>query len=170
MRGVVLAFVATMTIAVAACSPTGGSDGQAAAPEGQAAVAATAPFDTSMPMKEFMAHVMQHTADGVWKWQGLEVDKTGERSFLPKNNADWEDAESAALTLAQTTNILLLPDRRLPDPAWDRAVVAVRTVALQAAEAAEQHDVAKFEAAGAALDPACDVCHAQFDKSAQQLR
>lgn len=124
-----------------------------------------APYRTALPLNEFMAHVMQHAGDGVWKWQGWIVDEKGERSLFPKNDAEWEEAESGALTLAEITNVLLVPGRRVAEPDWDKAVLAVRKVALQAAEAAEKKDADAFFAAGGALDEACDQCHVRYDPS-----
>jgi hypothetical protein len=115
-----------------------------------------------LPMKEFMGHVMQNGGEGIWRWQGFVNDEKGERSLFPKNDKDWEDAESGALTLAELTNLLLLPGRRIDDPKWDKAVADVRAVALKAAAAAEKHDQDGFFAVGGELDEVCDNCHKQF--------
>jgi hypothetical protein len=124
-----------------------------------------APYTTKLPLNEFMPHVMQYAGDGIWKRQGYIIDKNGERSLFPKNDEEWEDAESASLALAEMTNVLLIPGRRVPDPKWDAAVLEVRKVAMQAAAAAEKKDPNAFFEAGGALDEACDVCHVQFDPS-----
>lgn len=155
-----------MLLALAACSKPPVTAEQAAQPAQPApATSDDAPYDTTMPLKEFMPHVMQYAGDGIWKRQGWIIDATGEHSLFPKNDKEWEDAESGALTLAQVTNLLLLPGRRVPEPAWDHAVEEVRKVALQAAAAAEKKDADAFFKAGSALDEACDVCHIQYDPS-----
>jgi len=115
-----------------------------------------------LPMKEFMGHVMQNGGEGIWRWQGFINDEKGERSLFPKDDKEWEDAESGALTLAELTNVLLMPGRRIDDPKWDAAVAGVRAVALKAATAAEKHDKDAFFAVGGELDEACDECHKQF--------
>ncbi|WP_404711635.1 hypothetical protein [Sphingomonas sp. MMS24-J13] len=122
-----------------------------------------APYYLKLQLKEFMPHVMQYAGDGIWKRQGFITDKTGEHSLFPKNDREWEDAESAARTLAEVTNVLLIPGRRVPDPNWDKAVLEVRKVALQAADAAERKDQDAWFKAGSDLDEACNVCHKQFD-------
>jgi hypothetical protein len=173
-------ITAAMLLALAACSKPGGTSDKAEAgnpdagqmsPAEKAARAAAgktgddAPYDTKLPLNEFMPHVMQYAGDGIWKRQGYITDKNGERSLFPKNDQEWEDAESASLALAEMTNVLLIPGRRVPDPKWDAAVLAVRKVAMQAAAAAEKKDPDAFFEAGGALDEACDVCHVQFDPS-----
>jgi hypothetical protein len=178
MRVAALAVV----LALAACTDSAGSGEQTAAgnqvSEGNSAEAVapaelaakaapktgeTAPYYTDLPLKEFMPHVMQYAGDGVWKRQGYIVDEKGEHSLFPKNDEEWEDAESASLALAEMTNVLLIPGRRVPEPDWDKAVLEVRRVALQAAQAAEKKDPNAFFAAGGALDEACDVCHKRYD-------
>lgn len=178
---------AALLVAVAACSKPGGSaeqqtqnasadnatasadDAGPMIPAEKAARAAApgaadnAPYYLKLQLKEFMPHVMQYAGDGIWKRQGFITDKTGEHSLSPKNDKEWEDAESAARTLAEVTNVLLIPGRRVPDPNWDKAVLEVRKVALQAADAAERKDNDAWFKAGSDLDEACDVCHKQFD-------
>lgn len=121
------------------------------------------PPDTlNLPLKEVMAHVFQFSGTNIWKWQGYITDEKGERSLFPKTDEEWEEAESAGLTLAELTNILLLPGRRVDDPRWAKAVADVRAVALRAAKAAENKDEDAFFTAGGELDTACESCHLQF--------
>lgn len=121
------------------------------------------PPDTiNMPMKEIMAHVFQFSGTNIWKWQGYISDEKGERSLFPKTDEEWEQAESAGLTLAELTNVLLLPGRRVDDPKWAKAVADVRAIALRAAKAAEAHDEEAFFTAGGELDVACESCHLNF--------
>lgn len=162
-----LALSATMAL-LAGCGkadlPPNEAGANATGPKPHLAAASdAAPYDTHLPMNEFMVHVMQHAGDGVWKWQGYVLDKTGEHSLYPKNDAEWEEAESGAHSLAEATNLLLIPGRRIAEPGWDKAVIDVRKVALDAVKAAEQHDEAAFLAAGSALDEACDGCHVRYD-------
>jgi len=117
---------------------------------------------TRLPMKEFMGHVVQFTAAQVWKWQGSVTDMNGERDLRPKTEKDWEDAESAALSLAEVTNNLLLPGRVVDDPRWKESVAKVRDVAMREAAAAEKKDYDKYFEVGGELDGACESCHVNF--------
>lgn len=166
MKPVVTCWAATLLV-LSACNGAPQTDSSSAKPTPAAAASPAAgqspPYDTSLPMPELMAHVVQYAGDGVWKWQGEVLDKSGEHSLYPKNDAEWEEAESASLSLAEITNLLLLPGRRVDTPEWDEAVAAVRKVALDAARAAERQDKRAFLAAGSALNQACDTCHKRFD-------
>lgn len=151
-------------ILLAACG--GGHDAEKASRE-VASSAVTQRYSTELPMNELMAHVMQYSADGIWSHQGVIIDRDGEHSLFPKDDEEWEQAESASLTLAELTNVLLLPDRRMDGKQWGQSVDGVRKVALSAAKAAEKHDVTAFHAAGEALDAACEACHKIYSPGGQ---
>ena len=125
------------------------------------AIALPADF-AKLPMKEFMGHVMQFSADQVWKWQGYMSDAQGEHSLFPKTPEQWVEAESAAMSLAEMTNILLLPGRTVDDARWTKMVADVRAKALEAAKAAEKKDEDAFFLAGSDLYDACKACHVSF--------
>jgi hypothetical protein len=144
---------------LAGCSP---------APQKQQS--ASVPYDTSLPLKEFMAHAMQYAGDGIWKQQGTLRDATGDHSLFPQNAAQWEEAESASLALKEMTNVLLIPGRRIDEPQWDQAVLGVRAVAERAAKAAERHDKDAFFKAGGDLDEACEACHKRYDPTVAKVR
>jgi hypothetical protein len=116
----------------------------------------------NLPLKEFMAHVMQFAGQSVWKWQGTVTDAKGEHDLSPKTEDDWYEAESAALTLAEVTNLLMMPNRRVDDPRWDKSVALVRDVALREAAAAAKKDYKTYFEVGGELDGACESCHVHF--------
>jgi hypothetical protein len=150
-----------LLLALLGCSAPEAPNEQA--PKAAPTAGGTAPFDASLPMQELMNHVVQYSAQGVWERQGFVIDARGEHSLFPTNDEEWEKAESAALTLAEVTNTLLVPGRRVPEAEWDKAAAEVRKIAIQAAKAAEKHDKDAFFAAGEKLDAACDGCHARYD-------
>lgn len=150
-----------LLLALAGCGAPQASNGQA--PASPTATDGDAPFDASRPLQELMIHVVQYSADGIWERQGFVIDKDGEHSLFPKNDEEWHKAESAAQTLAEVTNTLLVPGRRIPEAEWDKAVIEVRKIAIEAAKAAEKQDKEAFFAAGSKLDAACDSCHARYD-------
>jgi hypothetical protein len=153
-----------LLLVLAACSGNEARNQQAAENTAVSQAAPDdAPYTAKLPLNGLMAHVMQYSAEGIWERQGTEIDATGEHSLFPKNTEDWEKAESAALTLVEVTNTLLVPGRRVREAEWDRAVEGVRKVAQEAAAAAEKQDKDAFFKAGEKLDAACDACHARYD-------
>jgi len=162
--GMRMIFGALLLGLLAGCAKSPSTAAQATVPA-RVEGGADAPFYTKLPLAEFMGHVMQYAGDGIWKRQGYIADRSGTRSLFPKNDEEWEEAESGARTLAEITNVLLIPGRRVPDPRWDEAALGVRQVALQAADAAERKNPDAWFKAGGDLDEACDACHEKFDPS-----
>jgi hypothetical protein len=166
MRATGALLTAMLLLSTAACTSKDAgneSNGAAAVAYSDDGTAIALPADLAKePMLEFMNHVMQFSAEQVWKWQGYVTDEKGERSLFPKTDDEWLQAENAALTLADLTNILLLPGRTVDDPRWAKFVADVRVRALEAAQAAEKKDEDALFLAGSDLYEACKACHVQF--------
>jgi hypothetical protein len=159
-RGAASCAILVLALTSCARSPQAGSVPERTTSATSAGDNAT--YDTSLPLKEFMGHVMQHAGDGIWARQGTIIDERGEHDLFPKNDREWENAESASLLLAELTNVLLLPGRRIDEPQWTQAAARVRAVARRAAAAAENKDRDAFFAAGGELDAACESCHVRY--------
>lgn len=124
-----------------------------------------APYLTDLPMRPWMQRVMQTAADNVWAWQGYVSDEKGFRDLFPKNDEEWKKAENASLLLADVTNNVLIPGRRIDEPEWDKAALNVRAIALKAAAAANRKDQAGYEKATGQLYDACQACHVRYDEN-----
>lgn len=125
------------------------------------AAAANGPASGERPLKEFMAHVLQRNATQLWAWSAYVSDEHGDRYTSPANEAQWEDAESDALTVAELARSLMSDDRRL-DGDWDRYAGALREAAEESASAAEHHNLEALVAAGNTLADRCTACHLHY--------
>lgn len=130
-----------------------------AATVGASAAKDATPYYTDLPLKQFMADVMSFGANEIWKRQGYISDAKGLRSLNPQNDEEWKAAENASLSLAELTNVLLIPGRRVEAQPWTDSVAEVRKIALKLAETARKKDEEAFMAAGAELNEACYACH-----------
>ena len=123
-----LSAALAMAFAIAACSPNSDDTPSVAtgAPVEGMGGATLADFKTDTNMKDLMAHVIDFSAFGVWHNQGWLIDADGMHELFPTDEAGWVAAESAAFTLAEASNALLLPGRPLapheplgaPPPPW----------------------------------------------------
>lgn len=150
--GVIAACVFAMSLCAAGCT----------AEQHEPAAAMTAAAGTAadeLPLQEFMGHVVAHAAQDLWNWQGWVTDAGGEHSQFPQNDAEWEEAESAALVLGELMTLLLQPGRRVNVPEWEGSTLMVRRLAREAAQAAQRHDETAFFELGTQINEACDVCH-----------
>lgn len=155
-----------LALAMAACSPN--SETVSTAPAGSTpgegmGGATLADFKTDTNMKDLMAHVIDFSAFGVWHNQGWLIDADGMHELFPTDEAGWVAAESAAFTLAEASNALLLPGRPPDD---DRRWVDWANQLYKAAKDAQAKALAKdkqgfFDAGGEMYD-ACVACHNHY--------
>jgi len=153
-----LAACGQNTNAPAASTPTGA----AVSPTSMGA-ATMADFKTALPVKELMGHVIDYNAFGVWHNQGWLIDKDGTHELFPTDEAGWLAAESAAISLAEASNSLLLPGRPQDDDRrWVDNAHMLYDAAMKAQAAAEKKDKQAFFDAGGEMYDACVTCHAHY--------
>jgi hypothetical protein len=142
---------------LAACSPD-------ATPSSTSAAAPSAgDYRTAIPMKELMAHVIDNAADGVWLNQGWILFYTHTEELFPTTDEGWMRTSNAAVTLAEASNLLLLPGRPPDDhPRWVEASHQLYDAAMRAHEAAEVRDKEAFFKAGSDIYEACTSCHSRY--------
>lgn len=152
-------------LALAACSP---SEAPSKAPAGMKAGegmggATLADFKTGTELKDLMAHVVDYASFGVWDRQGWLIDKDGIHELFPTNDYEWTQAESAAFTLAEVSNALLLPGRpRDEDRRWVDYAHELYDAAKKAQAAALARDKQGFFDAGGDIYLACVSCHNHY--------
>lgn len=153
----IITFAACAAL-LAACSQ------QKTAPKTEAAGAAgAAKFNTSLPMDEFMGHVVDPASFVYWKGSGTEVTAKGSRDLSPTTEEGWEALESAAATLIEAGNMMQLPGRaRAPEADWYKHAQELTARAVVAKAAAEKHDKEAVFKAGAALYEECTACHEEY--------
>lgn len=120
------------------------------------------PASAPLPLPELMGHVMQRNAVQLWAWTATETDASGTRSGEPRDAAQWDDAESDALTLRQLAQVLKAPPYDPGDPRWARLAADLEAAASASADAAERKDPAALVRAGEAINDRCVACHLVF--------
>src|SRR5436190_19565117 len=120
-------------------------------------------YDTATyPMKELMGHVVDFGAWAVWHAQGTYIDATGEHSNVPTTEEGWIQAESGAITVAQTANLLKLPGYRRDDEDWIKFADALHDRAIDAQKAIQKQDAKAMFQTGGDLYQVCVDCHAKY--------
>lgn len=152
-----------VAFALAACSPS--SETAPTAPvDGKSMGAATvADLRTDTHMLDLMNHVIDYNAWNVWTAQGWIIDKDGVHELFPTDEAGWNAAESAAFTLAESANALLMPGRpRSGDRDWVEFSHMLYDAAKKAQEMALARDKQAFFDAGGEIYMACTSCHNRY--------
>ncbi len=154
-----------LAFAMAACSDN--SAGVSAAPSGKPVEgmggATVADFKTDTNMLDLMAHVIDYNAWAVWTAQGWIIDAGGIHELFPTTDAGWDAAESAAFTLAETSNLLLLPGRpRDEERYWVDYAHQLYDASKKAQAMALARDKQGFFDAGGEIYQACVACHNRY--------
>lgn len=143
-------ILAGLIAAVAIASPSMGEE-----------AAAGPPYRPFVDMKTFMEHVLTPAAKIVWSVNAVVIDQAGEHDLSPKSEADWENIESGAATLAEATNALMIPQRAL-DAKWDFYAEKLAAAANRAYRAAEARDLKSIAQVSDQLDGICAACHRHY--------
>ena len=103
----------------------------------------------------------------------------------PETEEGWQQARAAAVALAESANVLMIPGRAVAGPdkvaaegelspqaiqsligknrgSWVGHARALHEVAVQAIDAIDARDAAKLGDVGGTLDSVCEGCHLQF--------
>jgi len=171
-----------LALAIVGCSPGSNTPAASTPAAGSAGTtgmgaATMADLRTKLEVKELMGHVIDYNSFGVWHNQGWIIDAQGTHELFPTDEAGWLAAESAAISLAESSNLLLLPgrpqddDRRwvdwshqLYDAAMKAQAAAQKAGELMKAGKTDEYTKAKqeFFDAGGEMYNACVDCHAHY--------
>lgn len=155
-------LIAAAALATIACSQ---SQQPAQRTNTSAAQASFANFKSTLDTKEFMGHVIDNAADGIWLHQGWDVGSEGEVDLFPKTDLEWSLTENAAATLAEASNLLLVPERTQDteeDKDWTKFANMLHDAAMKAKEKAEARDKQAFFEAGGEIYSVCTACHEKY--------
>ena len=119
------------------------------------------PFQAYVDMKTFMEHVLTPAAAVIWRVNAVVIDEKGEHDLSPKSEAEWEQIESGAATLAEATNALMIPQRAL-DAQWNFYAGNLAQAASKAFRAAEARDLKAVSEVSDRLDGICAACHRHY--------
>jgi len=122
----------------------------------------------TLPVPEFMGHVVDPAAFAYWKGSGTEETIEGTKSLAPTTEEGWEALESAAAALIEAGNDLQLPGRPrevpkyAPKENWMKWSQALTAEAVLAKAVAEKHDADGVYKEGAKLYEICTACHKEY--------
>jgi hypothetical protein len=181
-RAAAQAAIVTLALGLVACS-------QNQAPPATAAAAPQIPFQPDASIQDLMENVVDHNADILWESVAVISSEKGIEERMPRTDEDWKEVRAAAVTLAEATNLLMIPGRKVAHEGkvlqdsdvegilkagqiqalidGDRSKFASKALALHAAalaalEAIDAKDHNKLSDVGGAIDEACEQCHTTY--------
>lgn len=117
------------------------------------------PFQPVAGNKLLMTSVIEPAADGLWDAVGTVISVEGVEELRPASDEEWAAVRNAAVTVAESGNLLMMGRRAVDQEEWidwSRAMIDAGVVALEAADA--QDADALFDAGGQ-LYESCQGCH-----------
>lgn len=144
-------------------------------------------FHPDVSIAEVMESVVMPSAQAVWDAVAVNVTADGIIEDIPETDEDWEMVRWSAVSLAEATNLLVIPGRAVAPPgtvseypeeelgpeqvqelldqswpAWVGHTLALHEIAMQTIDIIDAHDVDGLTEIGGAIDEACENCHLQF--------
>ena len=149
--------------------------------------ASRAVYRPTATVEELMRTMIDPPADAVWDSVVTEATTNGIIEIRPETEEDWFRLRRHAITLAEATNLLVVPSRRVAGPdarselpgidlhpdaiqqlltenwaSWVAAVQMLRMTSRTLIDAIDNQDIDALLIAGTELDLACENCHSQF--------
>ncbi len=113
-------------------------------------------------MQQLMAYLVEPAADVYWDAVGIIVDAEGEHQMAPTNEEEWLAVSSAAYTVAEAGNLMMLPGYALDEGAWMVMSQQLIEVGKRAVEAADARSLDAVFDMGAEIYYVCTNCHATY--------
>jgi len=151
-------------------------------------------FIPQFSILEIMESIVMPAAQKLWDSVAVDVTEKGTIEKGPVTDEDWANLRSTAVELAEATNLLIVPGRRVappgtksenPDselePEQMQALIAknrpafvahahvLHEAAMEALRAIDARNLDGITDAGGTIDSACEGCHLQFWYPNQQL-
>jgi hypothetical protein len=93
----------------------------------------------------------------------IVVDANGETEYQPETDEEWQEVADRAMGLAESANLLLMPERSLGREPWIEYTLEMSDKAVDVSEAALLRDPDQLLFAGGELYEACAKCHEEYD-------
>jgi len=137
-----------VTLAAGACAREAAEEASAYRPVGDVA--------------DLMAGVVEPAAEVYWDAVGVIVDSAGEHQLAPQTEEDWLAVRAAAYTVAESGNLLMMPERALDQGPWITMSQSLVEIGQRALEAADSRNLDAVFDMGAEMYYVCTNCHGAY--------
>jgi hypothetical protein len=120
------------------------------------------PFRPVADTKELMNATVDPAADVIWDGAGSIITANGTEELGPKNDEEWAALRNAAVTLAESGNLLMMVPRARDGDEWMRLCEAMIETAQAAIRAAEAKSRDQVFSAGGDIYAVCTNCHSKY--------
>ena len=120
------------------------------------------PIKAIATREEIMHHLVIPSAQIVWNGSGTIFTAKGTEERKPKSEDDWFIVETAAITLMEAGNLLMMDGRAMDNGQWIQRSRALREAGDGVLKAAKARNVDSLFETGGALFDTCQGCHFQY--------
>jgi hypothetical protein len=124
--------------------------------------AAPPPFKPIADTKGLMNSTIEPAADVIWDGAGTIITLTSVEELGPKNDEEWMALRNAAVTLAESGNLLMMVPRAKDGDEWMRLCQAMIETAESAIKAADAKSTDQVFTAGGEIYAVCTNCHSKY--------
>jgi hypothetical protein len=120
------------------------------------------PFKPVANVDQIMDGVITPAAETYWGSVSTIVDENGITENFPRNDEEWEAVWGAAMTIAESGNLLMMSSRAADNDDWMKFSSQLVDVGLEAAKAAEAKNPELVLEKGEQVYNVCTGCHMQY--------
>jgi hypothetical protein len=120
------------------------------------------PFKPVANVDQLMDATITPAAEVYWGSVSTIVDKDGIHENFPRTDEEWEAVWGAAMTIAESGNLLMMAPRAIDEEDWMKFSAALVDVGLEAAKAAEAKNPELVLERGEQVYNVCTGCHMQY--------
>jgi len=121
-----------------------------------------APFKPVADVKQLMDATVDPAARVYWSSVSTTVDKDGITEKFPKTDEEWEAVWGAAITIAESGNLLMMSPRARDNDEWMKWSARLVDIGIQASKAAEAKNPDLVLERGEAIYNVCTQCHMEY--------
>ena len=120
------------------------------------------PFRPIADTKLLMQSVVDPNADVVWDAVKIIDTPGASQDVRPKTDAEWTAVRNAAVTVAESGNLLMLPPRAKDGGEWMQRAQEMIDAGEAAVRAAEARNAEKLFIVGGDIYDSCSNCHRKY--------
>jgi hypothetical protein len=120
------------------------------------------PFKPVADTKLLMQAVVDPNADLIWDAVKVIMTKEGDDNIRPKTDAEWIAVRNAAVTVAESGNLLMMAPRAKDGGEWMQRAQEMINAGEEAIRAAEAKNADKLFIVGGDLYDSCSNCHRKY--------
>ena len=120
------------------------------------------PFKPVANVDQLMDATITPAAEVYWASVSTIVDKDGITENFPRTDEEWEAVWGAAMTIAESGNLLMMSTRAKDDGDWMKFSSALVDAGVAAAKAAEAKNPEMVLEQGEQVYNVCTGCHMQY--------